>query len=408
VQSAVLLFLVTFLLILPKGGLKLAGIPITWGYLGLGLTLLWLPLALLGGRSLPLRTVRLACLALLVPFQVISWAALLANGMGGVGFTISFLTTFFVVPVVMVLVLGIHLDQLDLSLLLRAVRIGVLLVAAYGIFLFFYRLSTGSFIEIPYLTVNVGDVGQLEGKHIDRGGIFKLISTYNNGNIYGISMLILLPLYTYLEPRVSRQMIVKSSLILTLSRTVWAGLLAYEVLHRLYVRRLSWRTVGVLLSWLALAAIGVWYALSLLGRGVAFLLDRRFGGRIDQLAFLTDASILPSEEFETIVEMVYLSVLHNFGVVGLTFFLVAMTGPLILHLGRFLPYAESPFKKSLALGLIVYLIVALSDGAILYIPVMALYWFVASLLLSDNPIFSGSGDVAAGNVIDERAVYANR
>src|SRR5690606_38415621 len=107
-------------------------------------------------------------------------------------------------PPVILLVLGIHMDRLDLRPLLRALRAAVLLVSVYGIFLFFYKLLTGSFIEIPYLTVNAGDVGEMEGKSIDRGGIFKLISTYNNGNVYGISMLILLPLYAYLEPRLSR------------------------------------------------------------------------------------------------------------------------------------------------------------------------------------------------------------
>ena len=53
----------------------------------------------------------------------------------------------------------------------------------------------GKFIEIPFLTVNAGDYGTLEStKHINRGGYLKLISTYNNGNVYGVATLILLPL----------------------------------------------------------------------------------------------------------------------------------------------------------------------------------------------------------------------
>src|SRR5690606_25097688 len=104
---------------------------------------------------------------------------------------------------------------------------------------------------------NAGDVGALEGKHIDRGGIFKLISTYNNGNIFGICMVMLLPLYACLERRTWPQLVVKAALVLTLSRTVWAGLIAYEVLHRLYVRRVTWRTLGVMAAWVAVAAAGV-------------------------------------------------------------------------------------------------------------------------------------------------------
>lgn len=397
VERLVLLFLVAFLLVFPKGGIKVGEVPITWGYLGLGLILLWLPYALLARRSVELRTVRLACLAFLLPFQLVSWSGLLANGVGGAGFTLSFITAFFVVPLAMVLVIGIHVDRLDLSLLLRAVRWSVLLVSAYGIFLFVYKLGTGSFIEIPYLTVNAGDVGTLEGKHIDRGGIFKLISTYNNGNIFGICMVMLLPLYAYLEPRLSRQLVVKGALLLTLSRTVWAGWLAYEVLHRLYVRRVTWRSLGVMAVWVGIAAAGVGFALSLLGRGAAFLVDRRLGGRIDQLRYLAEASILPSEEFDSISEMIYFSIAHNFGVLGLTCFVLALAGPLILHLGGFLPQMQSPYKKSLALGLLLYLIVALSDGAILLIPVMPIYWFVATLLLSDNPSFPRPSLARAGS-----------
>ena len=75
IERWALLYLVCFLLILPKGGLKLAGVPVTWGYLGLGVSMLWLPWALAAGRSIRIRKVRLAALALLVPFQAVSWVA---------------------------------------------------------------------------------------------------------------------------------------------------------------------------------------------------------------------------------------------------------------------------------------------------------------------------------------------
>jgi hypothetical protein len=385
VQRALLLFLVTFLLILPKGGLKIAGVPVTWGYLGLGAASLWLPLALFAGRSVPVQKVRLVCLALLIPFQVVSWAGFMANGTDDLGFTLSFFISFFFMPAFFLLIAGVHLDRIDLGLLLRAVRFGVLLVAAYGIFLFFYRILVGSFIEIPYLTVNAGDVGTLETKHIDRGDIFKLISTYNNGNLYGISMLLLLPLYAYLEPGVGRQAVVKASLVLTLSRTVWIGLLVYEVLSRLFVRRVTWRTVLVLSSWVALAVAGVLLALRMFERDITFIFDRRLGGRIDQLSYLYEATILPTGIFRTIEEMVYLSVIDSFGVIGLATFLIAMVGPLALHFLGFVDGHGTLFKKSLALGLVVHLIVAISDGATLYIPVMAIYWFLVTLMLSENP-----------------------
>lgn len=390
VERAVILFLVTFLLVFPKGGIKLGAIPVTWGYVGLALVFAWLPLALWLGRSARVRTVRLLALGALVPFQAVVWLGLMANGTEGMGFTVSLLVSFFFIPLMFVLVLGIHLDRLHLGFLFRLVRVGVPLVAAYGIFLFFYKLSTGEFIEIPYLTVNAGDLGELDEKFIDRGGVFKLISTYNNGNIYGVSILTLLPLYAWLEKSAVRTSVVKLSLLLTLSRTVWIGLVFYELAHRLYVRRVSARALLALAGALAVIAAGVGYAVASLleVNAASFLLDRQLGGRIGQLAALETATVLPSVRYVAIVEMVYLSVLDSFGILGLAAFLLGMTAPLLAHLAGLLPFRDTPYKRSLAVGLAVYLFVAMSDGALLFIPVMAFYWFVASLLLSDNPSFA--------------------
>lgn len=384
----VILFLFTFLLLFPKGGIKLGPVPITWGYLGLAAVALWLPLSLWFRRSAPVRRLRLSVLAALVPFQAIVWLTLLANGTNGLGFAISLLVTFFFIPVVFVLILGIHLDRLDLDYLFRLFRWGVPVVAAYGVFLFFYKLKTGSFIEIPYLTVNAGDYGNLEGKYIDRGGVFKLISTYNNGNIYGVCMLTLLPFYSWLERSRVRTGVVKLSLLLTLSRTVWLGLIFYEVMHRLYVRRLSARSVAAMGGALLVVFAGVWLALGLLEVNPAvFLLDRNLGGRIGQLSALETAGLVGDVRFEAILEMVYLSVLNNFGLLGLAAFLLAMTAPLAMHLLGVVPFSGTSYKKSLALGLATYLFVAMSDGALLFIPVMAFYWFIVSLLLSANDSF---------------------
>jgi hypothetical protein len=387
-QVAVLGVLVTFLLVFPKGGLKVGGVPITWGYLALLLASVPFAVEVAFGSAARIARPRLWVLAALVPFQVVVWLSLLANGTSGPGFAISLVASFFFIPLAMVLALGSYLDRLDLAPLFRALRLGILLVAAYGIFLFVYRLQTGHFIEVPYLTVNAGDVGGLEDKYIDRGGIFKLISTYNNGNIYGVSILLLLPLYEWLEPRLGRQLVVKASLVLTLSRTAWVGLVVYELLRRFYVRRPTLRSVLTFAGWIALILVGVAYALSMLGRGVGFLFDRSLGGRSDQLLALERARLAASSPFEAILEMVYFSMLDSLGIAGLATFLLAMLTPLLLHFAGSLRYAGSTYKRSLAAGVITYLVVATSDGALLFIPVMAFYWFVVSLLVSDNPSFA--------------------
>lgn len=377
--------LITFLLVFPKGGIKVAGVPITWGYLALGGVFLSIPVVLRSGASLVLPRSRLAVLGALLPFQLISLTSFLFNGIDNSGFAISFIVSVFFLPAIFVLVLGPHVDRMDLRFVLRGVRLGMSAVAAYGIFLFIYKFLTGSFLEIPLLTVNAGDLGQLEGKYIDRGGVFKLISTYNNGNIYGISLLILLPLYTAMERSTARRTIVKVSLLLTLSRTVWIGLVLHEVLQRVYVRRVSLRSLSLLGTSLGLVLAGVWFALDLLGQDVSFLFDRTLGGRQAQWRDLHQVTLLPSIQFSTIAEIVYLSVLRSFGLVGLGMFTIGLAGPLLLHVFRAVPFWSTPYKRCLAAGLAIYMVLAAGDGAFLYIPVMAVYWFVVTLLLSPNP-----------------------
>jgi hypothetical protein len=186
-----------------------------------------------------------------------------------------------------------------------------------------------------------------------------------------------------------RKGIVKASLLLTLSRTVWVGLVVYEVLQRVYVKRVSAKALALLFVALLALGLGIAYAMSLMDRDVSFLFDRNLGGRVGQLGALETARVLPNAPFETIYEIVYLSVMESFGILGLAAFLVAMATPVALQFLRAIPYGRSAYKRNLATGLLTYLVIAMSDGALLLIPVMVFYWFVVSLLVSDNSSFAG-------------------
>lgn len=391
-ERAGFVFLVLFLLVFPKGGIVLGGIPVTWGYVGLGALSLTFGVALVRGTSGALSRSRLIVLGLLAPFQLVSWASFLFLGVESVAWVVSFVVSLFFLPTVFLLAFGHHLDHVDLRWLFRLMRRGVFCIAVYGIALFIFKLTTGSFIEIPLLTVNLADVGTLEDKHIDRGGIFKLISTYNNGNLYGISVLILLPLYSWMERSKFRLWVVKGSLVLTLSRTVWIGLILAEMLQRLYVRRPTIRAVLFLVGSLIAVAVGVWYTVvHILGLdpGV-FLLDTKLGGRASQLDVFERASVFPAIPFLILWEIVYLSILEYFGVIGLFTFVAALVAPVVLHLSGGVPEHRSEYKRALASGLMVYVVIAMADAGMLNIPVMAFFWFIVSLLVSNNPTWRGA------------------
>ena len=118
------------------------------------------------------------------------------------------------------------------------------------------------------------------------------------------------------------------------------------------------------------------------GLGVSFLFDKTLGGRSDQLQWATNLSLLPSVSFESLTEVVYLSALHQFGLFGLLSFIVALVCPVLLALTGNVPDAHTVYKRSIAAGLMVYLVIAASDAAMLFIPVLLFYWSLSSLLLS--------------------------
>jgi hypothetical protein len=400
--------LLTFLVLFPKGGFKIFSIPITWGYLllisfsGIGF------FNLMKGGFKGISRKRFLVFMLTLPFQIMSILCLIFNGWTQTGFTISFICSLILIPFFLVVILGSYLNKVDMKFLLHSLRHIIFIISIYGIILFFYRSLSGSFIEIPYLTVNVDDLGLLDEKHIDRGGVSKLISTYNNGNIYGSCVLMLLPLYSLLEKSFLKKTLVKASLFLTLSRTVWIGLFLYEVMSSLLfnfnhtdysnIKKFAFEKVKLFVKTsivLLLFFVFLNFSLSLFGSDLSFLFDSKLGGRDDQLMSLQDMSLLSYKSFDGIVEIVYLSILNQFGILGLLLFILQMISPLIINIKKHSSILSvNNYNQACAFGIILYLVIAGSDGAILYIPVMPIYWFLASMYLHDFNLRSDSSSVS--------------
>jgi hypothetical protein len=396
-------FFVVFLVLFPKGGIKLGVLPITWGYLYLALS--FLPLVIVRVLALPLRWPRrvlLAC-AMLLPMQLLFLYAGVFNGVADPPFAFSSFVALFALPWLFLLVYAPFLPFIDGERLSRYLRWSMLAAALWGIFLFFLHPLTGHFIEIPLLTVNAADVGELETtKHIARGLFFKLISTYNNGNLYGVATLILLPMYRELERVRWRRAVMIVALLLTLSRTVWAGLLlleAFPVIALLarqfqsfpmvYLRS-AWRRIAVVAVTLAL----IFAALIFMSRGpnaLQFLLDPTLGGRAGEIGSVQSGglTLLPSRPLAGFAEVLYATAAQDFGLAGLAAFVLMMVSPIVLLVLE--PQAlRSPMRRAALQGLVLYIVLGASDGGLDFIPVMAFYWFAYMIYLFDWPARDGT------------------
>ena len=94
--------------------------------------------------------------------------------------------------------------------------------------------------------------------------------------------------------------------------------------------------------------------------------------------------MLPNQPVDGFAEVLFASALAVYGYVGLWSLLLLFFFPMLLVVLR--PgLLDEPARNAAAKGLILYVIVASSDGATNLIPVMAFYWFVYSVLLCGLP-----------------------
>ncbi len=372
----VCLVMVLSLVAFPKGGIKLSGIPFTWGYLFLlsfGFSLL--ALHLINYRHSSYTGPELLTLLAWFSFFIYSSLSLAFLGyQDSLGMLLSFILSFYFIPYFFHIAFKRYILA-QLPLLVFYLKRSIFFVAAYGVFLFFFRTFFGFFIEIPLVTVNYADWGNLDyGKHIARFGFFKLIATYNNGNLYGVCLLMLLPLYYHLERSFSKLAVIRLSLLLTLSRAVWVTWILHEVLSSLFLlkkKKNSFFQQALLLlgSFASIALVLVF-----LDSGIAFLLDKSLSGR--RLDHLEEINLFSTYAFNGIHEMTYVSIMHTFGFFGLLLFFLALSLPLIFFLFRKVPNYNSKFKCALAIGTLNYLFIALVDGATLLIPTMVFFLFL--------------------------------
>ena len=387
-------FMAVFLVLFPKAGIKIGPYPITWGYAFIAITVV--PLLIVRLLVLPLRFERSQIIAIagLVPVQMICLYTAIFYGIENLGYAISTFFGLFALPWLFLLVYPPFFGFADGVKLVRYFRLCILIAALWGIFLFFWHPLTGHYIEIPYLTVNADDYGQIETtKHIDRGLFFKLISTYNNGNLYGVDTLIFLPLYELLEPVRWRRLAVKAALLLTLSRTVWVGIVFYELLpvfsllmsNAKSFPRVWLGKIGKTLGAVAVVVMLVFVSLLFNGSTLRFLFDPELGGRAGGVTiFVNSATWMPMSALSGFQEVLYISAAQQWGYVGGAAFMVFMISPLWLLL-----FDRSALKsrvRTAALqGLIIYMLMATSDGVFPWIPTMVFYWFTYMIYIFGLP-----------------------
>ena len=375
----VAILLIVFLVFLPKGGVAVAGIPLTWGYLILGLSCVYLTLrmTLIGRVRLHRLISWMATLPFLLNFMFT--VGLLGITPGYTGYSISFLVTFAVLPLFFFLSCDHYFTDMRVRKIAMVVARGLPWVAAYGVALFILGFLTGKLWDIPMITSTAFEHTSLADKDNLRGDLFKLVSTYANGNIYGACMAMLIPFTSRLVGR-WKSWILKLSLLLTLSRTAWVALILVQIYSSgkgaAERRSSSFRNI---VAAVVISAVAITVGLVLLGAGSHFIFDPTLGGRLSTFELVRNAEPVATHAFPGIAEAIYPSIAYHLGWAGLATFLLAIGTPLFIAVST--GALSDPLRRDLAAGMCIYLVVAMSDGALLLIPVMAIFWCIASVIL---------------------------
>lgn len=364
------------LICIPKGGVKLSGLPITFSYLILGLVALLSPFVLNRIRISIYHVFAFVCT---IPLTVLAIAKLTVLPPVSMNWAIALIVTVALIPALFLLIVAEPIT-VCLARHRRIVRVLVLCVALYGIADFVARNFFNRPLDVPYLTASAEDAGKVDGKHNRRGRFIKLVSTYDNGNIYGVCLLLLAPLCWASGAKRLEKSAIGISMFLTLSRTVWVGLMVWALLWLLIYKRGKLRVIALPLVPLAAITIGI-VGTAILHVDQSFLLDSTLGGRADGLTIYWSAAGL-TQPFDVISEMTYISVLNQLGILGLLGFCLWLWTPVVLVASRWRFVRRSPLGRAAAISLITYIIICAVDGAFLLIPVAALYWLVACVGLS--------------------------
>lgn len=363
--------LVIFLVALPKGGIAVGDMPVTFGYLLLGL--LAPPAVLVALRRGGPPPAALANFFFgFVPVAAMAMLKLL--GAGSMSSSLIYAVILFILPALFLLVYSPVLEMLSEEQIGTPLKWALRFVAVWGLMNFLIFAFTKTLVEIPYLTVNPLNAGEIYAKNNSRGMLMKLVSTYNNGNVFGVCVLMLLPIYRHFEKSRLWLGLLVLAIVLSLSRTVWAGLVV-AMIGMIWSGQLKLTRPA---AWISLGGVVllVIALLPLMGWTTERVVDTEMGGRMLQwdqieLSFLGQPQV-------RISEVLYAGLLQSFGLLGTLLAVIAFAFPLVY--GVINADMLSPLRRAAVVSVACYLLMAMSDAAFIYPPTIAILLAVSTLV----------------------------
>lgn len=230
-----LLITIFFNIWFPKAGIKISGIPLTAGTLFfLILLMFWI---LKKCKSKTLSVPKPANLLLLgIGYFVLKYI-IIGLKSGEILSYVTYIIPLIVYPLMFFISFDLVDSDIKRNIIIKIIVHGFYFICLYALLQFFVGVGN---CDIPGLTVNYNDYKEMgptwymqkaNGMSEDNS---KVVSTYQNGNLFGINLLLIYPLVFMLfkEKGKNRQLYISLILFiacafLTLSRTCWLGIILF-------------------------------------------------------------------------------------------------------------------------------------------------------------------------------------
>lgn len=374
----------------PKAGIKLSGIPITISMLAfLGLIAIWI-LKYLSGKKIKISNLHIVIFIgeLYFLFRLV-FSLLIGEELSNI---VGYILPAAVYPFIFFIITNEIDSEEKYNKVMKVLVIGFFVLCLYSFAQYILGIST---IDIPGLTVNYTDY-QENGEYwymMKSNGIVeenaKIISTYQNGNVFGVNLIIFFPIiYDYLLKNKKNKLAILSmiffivTLFLTLSRACWLGIVLFlffriildqENTKKMMVRKMILVLLGIasvifilknfptvsnrilnmdfedLISMSGRTEGAIEFLKSMLNDGNIFV-----NLLIGSFSFIKDVGLA--------YEMTPLAILRIGGIIGLTLWLWGFV-KYLFHISK-----KEKIENSYRLAFIIWFLVAMIEGAYWLVP----------------------------------------
>ena len=389
----------------PKAGIKLGGIPLTVGNVFLLLTIMSWFIYVLWKRCFVLSRAETFAIVSCV-YWLIRFLLVMAEGRVGLSEWVGFFVPLVVYPFTFIVFNYFITGMEQINFILRMLLVGTIIVFVFG----FLQAAFGiEKFSIPGLTVNYTDYISSTNWYAEKyNGVqegiaySKTVSTYQNGNLLGVNVLLFCPMiYESIKNKTGRHiymLVFVLFCILTGSKTCWVGIVLYLFIKGAVILNRKWaESRKVQFACLIIAVIPVIAAIflnmfpqiverfqesftlkninDLSGRSES--MNRLINYFINKTEWLLVGPYGLTSYWGSSYEMAYFCILMLGGLAGL----IAFFGPIVYIIVRYFirHTKESKVLKGITHGVIVYLIVAFVEGALWLPPTAINLWLVMAM-----------------------------